>query len=106
MAGRKRLDKISKPKQENNRNYKGFNLFSLEDLSLLLTAMRGEYNISGFRNKDLRIRLPMFNTGNISRLIKRLKIFGLIKTAGKTYKSYLTKLGKELVVTAEKLNPT
>ena len=102
-AGRKRLDKITKPKQENNRNYKGFNLFAKDDLSLLLTVLRGEYNISGFRNKDLRLRLPEFNTSKISRLIKRLKVFGLIKKAGKTYKYYLTRLGKELIITAEKL---
>lgn len=106
VAGRKRLDKVTKPKQENNRNYKGFNLFSNEDLALLLTVLRGEYNISGFRNKDIRRWLPKFNTGKISRLIKRMKVFGLIKKAGKTYKYYFTKLGKELVVTAEKLKET
>ncbi len=105
-AGRKRLDKVSKSKQENNRNYKGFNLFCNQDLSLLLTVLRGEYNISGFRNKDVRIRLPKFNTSKISRLIKRLKVFGLIKRAGKTYKYYLTRMGKELVITAEKLKET
>ena len=101
--GRKRLNKVTKSKQENNRNYKGFNLFCDADLSLLLTVLRGEYNISGFRNKDIRMRLPKLNTGKISRLIKRLKVFGLIKKAGKTYKYYLTRLGKELVITAEKL---
>ena len=105
-AGRKRLDKVTRSKQENNRNYKGFNLFCREDLSLLLTVLRGEYNISGFRNKDIKMRLPGFNTGKISRLIKRLKVFGLIKKAGKTYKYYLTRLGKELVITAEKLKET
>lgn len=102
-AGRKRLDKVTKPKQENNRRYKGFNLFCEQDLSLLLTVLRGGFNIYGFRNKDIRLRLPRFNTGKISRLIKRLQVFGLIKKAGKTYKYYLTRLGKELVITAEKL---
>lgn len=105
-AGRKRLDKVTKSKQENNRNYKGFNLFSNDDLSLLLTVLRGEYNISGFRNKDIRRWLPKFNTSKISRLIKRMKVFGLIKKAGKTYKYYLTKLGKELVIAAQKLKET
>ena len=104
-AGRKRLDKVTKSKQEKNRNYKGFNLFCDADISLLLTVLRGEYNIFGFRNKDIRMRLP-FNSGKISRLIKRLKVFGLIKKAGNTYKYYLTKLGKELVITAEKLKET
>ena len=102
-AGRKRLEKVTKSKKENNRNYKGFNLFSKEDLTLLLTVLRGEYNIFGFRNKDIRMRIPEFNTGKVSRLLRRLKVFGLIKKAGKTYKYYLTRLAKELVVTAEKL---
>ncbi len=81
-------------------------MFCDADLSLLLTILRGEYNIFGFRNKDIMMRLPGFNTGKISRLIKRLKVFGLIKKAGKTYKYYLTRLGKELVITAEKLKET
>jgi len=105
-AGRKRLDKVTKPRKENNRNYKGFNLFCNDDLFLLLTVLRGEYNIYGFRNKDIRKWLPVFNTSKISRLIKRMKVFGLIKKAGNTYKYYLTKLGKELVITAEKLKKT
>ena len=105
-VGRKRLEKVSRSKKENNRNYKGFNLFSKEDITLLLTVLRGEYNISGFRNKDIRMRLPQFNTGKISRLLKRLKVFGLIKKIRNTYKYYLTKLGKELVITAEKLKET
>ena len=104
-AGRKRLNKVTKSKQDNNRNYRGFNMFSDADLSLLLTVLRGEYNIYGFRNKDIRLKLP-FNSSKVSRLIKRLKVFGLIKKAGKTYKYYLTKLGKELVITAQKLKET
>ncbi len=105
-VGRKRLDKITQAKKQSNRNYKGFNLFYHEDLSLLLTVLRGEYNITGFKNKDIRARLPAFNTSKISRLIKRLNVFGLIKRASKTYKYYLTKLGKELVITAQKLKET
>ena len=106
QAGRKRLDEVTKSKQVNNRRYKGFDLFCQQDLEMLLTILRGEYNISGFRNKDIRFRLPQFNSGKVSRLIKRLKIFGLIKRAGKTYKYYLTRLGKELVITAERLKQT
>lgn len=52
------------------------------------------------------MRILVFNTGKVSRLLKLLKVFGLIKKAGKTYKYYLTRLGKELVVTAEKLKET
>jgi hypothetical protein len=105
-AGRKRLDKVTRPKKDNNRNYKGFNLFCQQDLSLLLNVLRGEYNISGFRNRDIRWRMPELNTGKISRLIRRMKVFGLVKKAGKTYRYYLTKLGKEIIITAEKLKET
>ena len=105
-AGRKRLDKISNKKSVNNRNYKGFNLFSDQDLAVLITVLRGEYNISGFRNKDIRFRLPQFNTAKISRMIKRLHVFGLIRKVGKTYKYYLTKFGKKIVITAERLKET
>lgn len=105
-AGRKRLDAISNKKSVNNRNYKGFNLFSNQDLALLMAVLSGEYNISGFRNKDIRVQLPQFNTAKISRLIKRLNVFGLVKKIGKTYKYYLTKLGKEIVITAERLKET
>ena len=100
-TGRKRLDKLSKTKKDNNRNYRGFNFFDHKDISLLLILIRGEYNISGFRNKDLRGRLPGFNSAKISRIIKRLRVFGLIKKVGKTYKYYLTKLGKELIIKAQ-----
>jgi len=105
-AGRKRLDKVTRSKQQNNRTYKGINFFSQQDLALLLTILRGEYNIAGFRNKDLRNRLPGYNTGKVSRLLKRLHVFGIIKKAAKSYRYYLTKLGKELVVTAERLKAT
>lgn len=104
--GRKRLDKVTQTKEVNNRNYKGFNFFNDQDLTLMLTVLRGEFNISGFRNKDLRRYLPEFNSPKISRLIKRLHVFGLIKKVGKTYKYYLTKLGKEIVITAQKLKET
>jgi DNA-binding HxlR family transcriptional regulator len=54
----------------------------------------------------LRNRLPGYNTGKVSRLLKRLHVFGIIKKAAKSYRYYLTKLGKELVVTAERLKAT
>ena len=87
-----------------NLTAKQINLIS--NKTLLDHCQNIKYKIYGFRNKDIRKWLPVFNTGKISRLIKRLKVFGLIKKAGNTYKYYLTKLGKELVITAEKLKKT
>lgn len=70
---------------------------------MALIILWGEYNIAGFRNKDIRMRLKGYNSGKVSRLIKHLKIYDLIKKAGKTYKYYLTKHGKELFVKALRL---
>jgi len=101
-VGRKRLEIVSESKNENNRNYKGFNFFNDDDLLVLLSIVRGEFNISGFRNKHLQKQLG-FNGSKISRLIKRLRIHGLIKKVADSYKYYVTKLGKETIIMAEKI---
>lgn len=101
-VGRKRLEKVTSSKSENNRNYKGFNFFSADDLTLLMTIIRGEFNINGFRNKNLQ-KLLGFDSAKVSRLIKRLKVHGLIKKATHSYKYYLTKIGKEAIIMAQKI---
>jgi len=50
--------------------------------------------------------LPDYDTGKVSRLLKRLHVFGIFKKATKSYRYYLTKLGKELAVAAERLKAT
>lgn len=101
-VGRKRLENVTSSKRENNRNYKGFNFFSADDLTILTAIARGEFNINGFRNKNMQ-KLLGFNGGKISRLIKRLRIHGLIKKATDSYKYYLTKIGKETIIMAQKI---
>ena len=101
-VGRKRLEKITSSKSDNNRNYKGFNFFSNEDLAVLIAIVRGEFNINGLRNKNLQ-KLLGFTSSKISRLIKRLRVHGLIKKASDSYKYYLTKIGKETIIMAQKI---
>ena len=88
-----------------DRTYRGFNFFDPEDEDLFLSLGSGEFNISGFQNKDLRRRLASKNknTGQVSRLMKRLRTHGLIKKIGRTYKYYLTALGKQVVALGLKL---
>ncbi len=102
-AGTNKLNKISQPVEENDRNYRGFNFFDPEDEKLFESLGSGEFNISGFQNKHLRRRVNDKNTGQISRLMKRLRTHGLIKKIGKTYKYYLTALGKQVVALGLKL---
>ena len=89
--------------EENDRNYAGFNFFDPQDEKLFESLGSGEFNISGFQNKDLRRLLSDRNSGQISRTMKRLRVHGLIKKVGRTYKYYLTALGKQVIALGLKL---
>jgi hypothetical protein len=102
-AGNDKLHKISQPVEENDRTFPGFNFFDPEDQLLFETIARGEYNISGFQNKSIRRHLGDKTTAQTSRLLKRLRLHGLIKKIGRTYKYYVTALGKQTLTTAFKL---
>lgn len=102
-AGMKNLNKVSKTVIENNRSYKGFNFFSDDDQQLFEAVASGEYNISGFQNKNLRKKLLGKSSSQVSRLIKRLRTHGLLKKIGRTYKYYLTKLGRKVIASGLKL---
>lgn len=98
-----KLDKITKTVLENQRSYKGFNLFCNDDQLLLESIASGEFNINGFQNKHLRKKLSKKTSAQISRAIKRLHVHGLIKKIGRTYKYYLTKLGQQVITLGLKL---
>jgi len=98
-SGNRNLDKIGHSVRHNGRSNRGFNLFLSDDLKVLITVLRGEFNISGFRNKDLQQLLGR-KVHQVSRIIKRLHLHGLIKKVAGTYKYYLTKLGKAALVCA------
>jgi DNA-binding IclR family transcriptional regulator len=55
------------------------------------------------QNKTLRPFLSGKNSAQVSRLLKRLRVHGLIKKVGHTYKYYLTQFGKEIIMTGLKL---
>ena len=103
-VGFKDLLKISeKVRDQGNRTHRGFNLFEEGDLDLFEAIVAGEFTISGFRNRHLRDLIPGKTSGQISRSLKRLRLHGLIKKVGKTYKYYLTRLGRKVVTLALKL---
>ena len=102
-SGRNKLDKLSQPVQNEGRSYRGFNLFDSDDDTLFQVIARGEFNISGMQNKTLRRFLPDKNSAQVSRLLKRLRLHGLVKKVGHTYKYYLTQFGKDVLATGLKL---
>ena len=101
--GRGKLDQLSEPVQHEGRSYRGFNLFHTGDETLFRALARGEFNISGVQNKNLRPLLPGKSSGQISRLLKCLRLHGLIKKVAHAYKYHLTSFGKEVITTSLKL---
>jgi hypothetical protein len=101
--GLKKVEKISEPVEHNERSYRGFNLFSSDDLDMLIAIVRGEFAMTGLRNAWLRKVIPHLTGPQVSRLLKRLFLHGLIKKAGRTYKYHLTTLGKQVCASALKL---
>jgi hypothetical protein len=101
--GRDKLDKLSQPVRHEDRSYPGFNFFDSDDDELFRAIARGEFNISGLRNKNLRRYLARKSSAQVSRLLKRMRLHGLIKKIGRTYKYYLTAFGKHVIATGIKL---
>jgi hypothetical protein len=101
--GRDKLDKLSQPVEHQGRTYPGFNFFDQEDDTLFRAIARGEFNVSGMQNKTLRRFLSGKTSAQMSRLLKRLRLHGLIRKVGRTYKYYLTQFGKQVLTTGIKL---
>lgn len=103
QVGVEKLHKLAEPKTENQHRHKGFNLFSEEDTCLFRSLLQGEFFISGFTNQQLRHYLSDKSASQVTRLLKRLRVHGIIKKVGKRYKYYLTDFGRESASMALKL---
>lgn len=105
-AGLKALQKVTAPVTAKGRRYRGLNFFAPEDDAVLKAMVRGENALKGFRNRDLRRCVTNKSPAWISRCIKRLRLHGLIKSVGRTYKYYLTELGRRVLLTGTVLRET
>ena len=95
--GIKKLDNITTKKQINNKTIKGFNFFDKLDEKILLAIADGKFTINGLRAKNLRLEFPELQAWKISNILKRLHSLGLIKKVAKSYKYYITTLGKSVI---------
>jgi len=96
------LRKVCEPVAQQGRTYRGLNFFAASDQHLFEHLVRGEFLVSGMRNKDLRT-LTGRTTAQISHLLKRLRVHGLLKKISHTYKYYLTDLGRRVLLAGLKL---
>jgi hypothetical protein len=102
-SGLPQVEKIAETVRQDARTFRGFNLFAKADVDLFTALVRGEFVVSGFKNASLRPHLPGLTGAQVSRILKRLHLHGLIKKVGHTYKYYLTALGKRAAIAALKL---
>ncbi len=103
-AQRHDLDHISRPAHdERDRSWRGFNFFLTEDLTVLLALLRGEFALNGLSGRRLRSLLTNKTPAQIGRILKRLRLHGLLRKVGHTYRYYLTNLGRRVIVCARKL---
>jgi len=68
-----------------------------------LAILRGEYQIAGFTNRALQLHLAGWNSQKIGRVLKKFRVLRLIKSVGRTYKYYLSSLGKKVLIAALQL---
>lgn len=90
------LSRLTEGQTENGHHYKGFNFFADKDVAVLRALLRGEFAISGLTRRALHRVLPNQTPGQLSRLLKRLRVHGLLKKVGRRYKYYLTALGRQV----------
>lgn len=102
-VGVQRLSRLTETQVENAHRYKGFNLLAEADAAILRLLLRGEFTISGLTARALHHLLPEKTRGQITRLLKRLRVHRLLKKVGRRYKYYLTDFGREVATMTLKL---
>ena len=95
--GQRNLTNATLPIIENDRSYRGFNFFNPNDLKILEAIDRGEFNILGLQNKDIRRFMTDISPSAMSRIFKRLRLHGFIEKIVGSYRYFLTALGKSVV---------
>lgn len=103
--GLRAVQKLAEPTRDadQHRAVRGFNLLQRQDHALFCAIARGEFTISGMTNKRLRGVLKDKTAPQLSRLLRALRVRGLIRKIGRTYKYYLTDLGRRVAAGALKL---
>jgi hypothetical protein len=99
-SGQRELTRLSEPQREADRTIKGLNFFEPSEQQLLRALQRPEFNIHGMRRADLTAFVPEFSPSRLSRQLHRLRCLGLIKRITRSYRYYLTRLGRRAIAAA------
>ena len=99
-AGERDLARLSEPQREGDRTIKGLNFFQRTEQRLLRALQRPEFNLHGMRRADLKPFLQSLSNSRLSRQLHRLRSLGLIKRVARSYRYYLTRLGRAAIAAA------
>ena len=102
-SGNRLLERVTHPKPDGDRSFKGVNFFDLHDQALLRAVQRPEFNIHGMARHDLMRLLPHLSPSRLSRQLRRLRVLGLLKRAANTYRYYLTRAGRMVIAAFQRL---
>jgi predicted transcriptional regulator len=102
------LSEFTNRKTVNNKNYKGFNPLNEKEIQIFQALVNGALIANGFTSKHLKKYLSEYfnekwSTSKISRLLKRLIVFNLVKRMKHTYKYFLTETGRIIITMFLKL---
>lgn len=97
VAGRHHLDHLAEPVPLNGHHYKGFNPASPQDASLFRILLRGEFVSFGITRRRLAAHLPDASPGQLSRLLKRLRLHHILRKVAHHNKYYLSPQGLALL---------
>jgi hypothetical protein len=110
------LDKVSKRVERPSRKFRALRPVSPEDSRVFRVILRGEFQLQGFRNHDLRQLLyppalhddqhRRHDSARVTRHLELLKSHQLIYRVPKTNYYRITKLGHEVMSTAVKFRET
>ena len=99
-GGERDLMRLSEPQHDADRTIKGLNFFAPTEQKLLRALQRPEFNIHGVRRADLKGLLGEYSDSHLSRELRRLRVLGLIKRVARSYRYYLTRLGRAAIAAA------
>jgi hypothetical protein len=98
--------KVCRPIRKAGRRHRALNPWSQTDAALLEVLSRGEWTMSGFRNRDVRAALYpgrasakalRRQSGRVTRALARLRAHGMIKKVSGSYRYQLTRQGRQIV---------
>ncbi len=100
------VESVCRPVRWKSQRVRALRPWAKEDTSLLKAINRGEFNINGFRNRDIRQRIFPGNhdaqtnrllSARISYRLRMLRAHGIIRKVPRTFRYVLTDKGRQIV---------